>query len=146
MSGPNILLVDDSKFDRKMLRRALDRSEIEVGRVDEAEHAFDAVDRINETLYDAVFLDINMPGVTGFAFLRALRAAYPGTWPMVFMLSSSTHLGDVETAFAEHANGYFVKPENLTRLQAVVEAVLTTATGTPTRPGIAADRRKVTLQ
>lgn len=60
----------------------------------------EALQKIAEgTLPDLLFLDINMPGMDGWAFLEALGSlADVGQMPDIFMLTSSIDPADVELA------------------------------------------------
>ena len=65
------LLVDDEESARTRLRRLLTKHpEIEV--VGEARDGLEAVQQIEELHPDLLFLDIELPGLTGFEVLQAL--------------------------------------------------------------------------
>ena len=64
----NALLVDDERLARQELRRLLaDHADITI--VGEAVNADDAVTRLENSSIDLVFLDIQMPGGSGFDVL-----------------------------------------------------------------------------
>ena len=59
------ILIDDERLARNELRKLLqDYPEIEI--VDEAANVDEAVKKIKEHMPDLIFLDIQMPGKTGF--------------------------------------------------------------------------------
>lgn len=62
------LVVDDDPTIRTMFARAL----TEMGEVDQAEGGKQAIQRLSAYRYEAVLLDLHMPGVDGFAVLEAL--------------------------------------------------------------------------
>lgn len=62
------LVVDDDPTIRTMFARALS----EMGEVDQAEGGKQAIQRLSAYRYEAVLLDLHMPGVDGFAVLEAL--------------------------------------------------------------------------
>ncbi len=66
-----VLVVDDSPDDRHLLCRILEDASYEV---DIATGGAEAVDKIHETLPDAVVLDLMMPDIDGFAVLENLKA------------------------------------------------------------------------
>ena len=67
----NALLVDDERLARQELRRLL-QAHADVTIVGEAANADEAVARLSELLVDVVFLDIQMPGASGFDVLERL--------------------------------------------------------------------------
>jgi CheY-like chemotaxis protein len=57
------------------------------------------------------FLDLNMPRMSGFEFLRALRADEALRATVVFVLSTSNSEADRTRAYQENIAGYMVKAE-----------------------------------
>ena len=77
MSG-RILLVDDDAALLDALPKAL-RLRMNGLQIDTSETAFDALERIRETDYDAIVSDIKMPGMDGLALLHDIRELRPRT-------------------------------------------------------------------
>lgn len=72
---------------------------------------------------DLVLLDLNMPGLDGFAVLAEVkRDAALHTIPVV-VFSSSEHEDDVRTSYRLHANTYVVKTHNIDRLAEVLRSL-----------------------
>jgi len=66
-----VILIDDERLARNELKKLLaDFPELEV--IDEASNADEAVKKIKELEPDVIFLDIQMPGKTGFDMLKEL--------------------------------------------------------------------------
>ena len=66
------LLVDDERLARVEFKRLLEKfPEIEI--IGEASNGEEAIEKIEELNPDLVFLDIQMPGMTGFEVLEHLR-------------------------------------------------------------------------
>lgn len=79
----SVVIADDVAEIRRLLTRMLstdDRFEI----VGEAENGQEAIDRCRELLPDLLILDVNMPVMSGFEALPALRDALPGGLIVVF--------------------------------------------------------------
>ena len=66
------IIVDDERLARKELASLLENHpEIEI--LDEATNADEAVEKIDQQNPDVIFLDIQMPGKTGFELLESLE-------------------------------------------------------------------------
>jgi DNA-binding NtrC family response regulator len=86
MARDRILLVDDEPNILGSLRRAL---ELEEYRVDVAGDGDAALAKIADARYDAVVLDVAMPGKNGVEVLREIVAAQPGL-PVLMMSGNAT--------------------------------------------------------
>jgi two-component system chemotaxis response regulator CheY len=70
----NILLVDDSKAMRALVRQALQQTGMCDLRVEEAENGSDALAKLAQGLPDLILSDWSMPEMTGIELLRELRS------------------------------------------------------------------------
>ncbi|HEY6612931.1 MAG TPA: LytTR family DNA-binding domain-containing protein [Vicinamibacterales bacterium] len=126
----NALLVDDERLARLELRRLLaDHADITI--VGEAVNADDAVTRLEDSSIDLVFLDIQMPGGSGFDVLERLERV-----PLVVFTTAFDEYA--VRAFEVNAFDYLMKPVRPERLASVLDkarTALTTARDTrPERP------------
>jgi sigma-B regulation protein RsbU (phosphoserine phosphatase) len=111
-----ILLVDDEPPARLRLRQLL--SEVnDVAIVGEAADAFEARETIATTKPDVIFLDIEMPQLTGTALVQSLPEPRPF---IVFATAFDRYALD---AFALDATDYLVKPITRTRLHGTLARV-----------------------
>lgn len=120
-----VLIVDDDPDHLLIIRRALDEAGLPVA-VESVEDATMAQRLLVDGAVrpDLVLLDINMPGLSGFDLLRAIKAD-PGLRRMpVVMLTSSELLADVEQAYELGASGYISKPSKLPEVRAVLSHTL----------------------
>lgn len=69
---------------------------------------------------DLLFLDINMPGVTGFELLKFIRQRDEWKNLVVLMVSSESDETLVEEAVRLGADGYVFKPVNIEELQMAI--------------------------
>jgi two-component system, OmpR family, response regulator MprA len=121
-----ILVVDDEPDVRAALRRALemDRHTVEL-----AGDGAEALDSLARDRYDAVVLDLMMPGVGGLEVCRRLRAA--GDRTPVLMLTARDAVDDRVEGLDAGADDYVVKPfalrELLARLRALSRRIETPA-------------------
>ena len=70
-----VLIVDDSKAMRMIVKRTI--AQTDLGKVDsvEAENGAVALELATKQYFDLIFCDWNMPEMTGIEFLQALREA-----------------------------------------------------------------------
>jgi two-component system chemotaxis response regulator CheY len=103
-----ILVVDDSSLVRLYYRSTLEKAGFEV---EQAINGIEAMERALSQPFDLVIVDVNMPRMDGFSFLRALRcgAGEMATLPAL-MISTEAETRDVAAARAAGANFYLVKP------------------------------------
>ncbi|MCW2248247.1 two-component system LytT family response regulator [Azospirillum fermentarium] len=105
-----ILIVDDEPLARGELRRALD-GVADVAVVGEAANAVEAIGAINRLSPDVVFLDIQMPRISGLEMVGMLD---PGRMPRIVFLTA--HDDYAVRAFEENAFDYLLKPLDPVRL------------------------------
>jgi CheY-like chemotaxis protein len=69
----NILVVDDSRSSRLMIKNSLKDMEVIFGKVDEADNGENAVLKFKQGNYDLVLMDIHMPKMDGYQATQAIR-------------------------------------------------------------------------
>jgi two-component system OmpR family response regulator len=115
----HILLVEDELKMARALRRGLEQ---EGHAVDVSVDGDDALRRAVELDYDAIVLDVMLPGRDGFSVCRELRSR--GRWAPVLMLTARDAVEDRIRGLDAGADDYLVKPfafgELLARLRALV--------------------------
>jgi two-component system LytT family response regulator len=109
------MIVDDEALARGRLRKLL-AGETDLEIVAECSNGPEAITSIRDKRPDLVFLDVQMPEVSGFDVLRALP---PETWPAVIFVTA--HDQHAIAAFEVHALDYLLKPFTQARLMAAVE-------------------------
>ncbi len=114
-----VLVVEDHEPMAEILERGLQE---EGYAVDLAGTGEDGVWMASENEYDAVVLDVMLPGADGFEVCRRLREA--GRWWPVLMLTARDAVGDRVRGLDAGADDYLIKPfsfnELLARLRALV--------------------------
>ena len=83
-----------------------------------------------QTAPEVIFLDINMPIVSGWQFLERYRTLEISKGPTaIYMLTASADQSDINRAKRfTHVNDYLVKPLTVGRLQTIQAALGTTLT------------------
>lgn len=117
-----ILVVDDHPMVRAGLRELL-REERQGCEISEAGNSTEALQRLRESYWDLVILDINMPDRSGLELLKELRASYPQT--KVLVLSAYPEHLYALNAIKSGASGYLPKEcaprDLLTAVQTVLQ-------------------------
>ncbi|SNQ48643.1 Transcriptional regulatory protein TcrA [Frankia canadensis] len=114
-----VLVVEDEERTAALLRRGL----VEEGyAVDVARNGVDAVWSATEVDYDAIVLDLMLPGVDGFEVCRRLRAR--GRWAPVLMLTARVDVTDRIRGLDAGADDYLPKPFSFGELTARLRALV----------------------
>ena len=101
----HVLAVDDCPTMRELLRASLERLGYSVQAVDCGGAALNAAEH---TSFDAVILDVELPGMDGMAVGRALRN-HPGTASAIIAMHSSVDEATVRAGFTQY-DDFLPKP------------------------------------
>jgi len=101
-----ILIVDDAATVRMYHRNILEPAGYAV---DEAVNGIEALEKALLSPYDLYLVDINMPKLDGYAFLRELRSNDILQAPAI-MISTEAEESDQLKAYQSGANLYIIKP------------------------------------
>lgn len=101
------LIIDDERLARAELRNLLKNEDLEI--IGEATNGEEAIEKIEELQPDLIFLDIQMPGKTGFEVLENIDKA-----PNVIFTTAYDEFAI--KAFQVNALDYLLKPIDPTRL------------------------------
>jgi two-component system chemotaxis response regulator CheY len=103
-----VLIIDDSSLVRLYYRSALEKAGFEV---EQAINGIEAMERALSQPFDLVIVDVNMPRMDGFTFVRALRRVATDVASLpALMISTEAEMQDIAAARAAGANFYLVKP------------------------------------
>jgi len=117
--APDLLIVDDSDFQRTMVRKALE-SDFEV--VGEAANGREAVAQFDDLAPDAVTMDIMMPEMDGVAATAEIKSRDDP--PAVVMVTSVDQQSKMKQAVEAGADGYVTKPFEPEDVQSELASVL----------------------
>lgn len=105
-----VLIVDDNANDRKLLRYTLEREGCDA--VVEGRDGLEGLELAKAHLPDLIISDAMMPGMDGFAFLRAVKTDPElKAIPFVFHSSVYTAARDEELALSLGAEAFIAKPK-----------------------------------
>jgi len=128
---PKILVVDDEPAVVQALSRAFT---LERYAVDVAHDGSEALESLAGDRFDAIVLDVTMPGISGLEVCRRLRAS--GDRSPVLMLTARDAIDDRVAGLDAGADDYLVKPFALRELMARVRALLRRRGPDDQQPGI----------
>ena len=127
----NIMLIDDSKIDLFVSQKIIEKvnSDCKIKTFSGAKLAIEFLKKIKggncEKMFvpNAVFLDINMPEMDGFQFLKEYNQLHNFNKKdiKIYMLSSSTNSRDLEKAAnSKYCTGFISKPLTVSSLDKII--------------------------
>ena len=119
-----VLMVEDSRLSLEVYSQRLERRGYIVATAASAE---EARGRLDEAQPDIVLLDVFMPKVSGFEFLRELRSAPRTSTTPVILISALSDTKHIVEGLELGANDYVTKPIVMPILTARMEALLRSA-------------------
>lgn len=127
-----MLIVDDEEATRLLLARILSRDlKVDATLAGTCEQALRLAGNF---AYDAILLDLLMPGIGGLEVLKAIRASSPNMATPVIIVSVLSDQPTHKRCLAAGANAYLVKPVERNALAATVKAQIA-ARRKPRAPG-----------
>lgn len=112
-----VIIVDDEAPSRKLIKEFLEPHK-DLIIIQECNNGVDAVSAINTFKPDLVFLDIQMPGLTGFEVLQRINE-------MPQIIFSTAYDKYACKAFEVHAIDYLLKPFKQERFDEAIEKIIT---------------------
>ena len=125
-TGSVILLVEDNRDIAEMVAEFLERKGYAV------DHAGDGVTGLHLAVtnpYDAIVLDLMLPGLDGLALCRKLREEAKRDTPLL-MLTARDTVDDKVLGLEAGADDYLVKPFDIRELEARIRTLLRRQRGT----------------
>lgn len=125
MSMTKVLLADDDQDDRELFSEALASLDgnIDYEGVEDGQEALDTL-QTKATLPNIIFLDINMPVMSGWDVLKQLKGSeLYGDIPVI-VYSTSSGPREKKTAFDLGALCFVTKPDDIKLIRGMLEIVL----------------------
>lgn len=121
MSGSirRVLVVDDSRLQRRILVASLKKWGFEVA---EAESGEQAMEMYQQELPDLILSDWMMPGMTGIEFCRAFRESSGDGYSYFILLTSKSEKNEVAEGLDAGADDFLTKPVSSDELRARISA------------------------
>jgi len=115
LKNPRVLIADDVLEIRELLSVFLECSDCEI--IGEVVDGNAALKSINELDPDMVFLDINMPGISGLDILDIIKENQT-IFPVI--ISGDNDINTIKTAMAKGAKGFISKPFSENKVEQLV--------------------------
>ena len=132
MEKIRIAIADDDAGMRMMVRKLIERAD-DYALVGEAENGEELLDLFEKTRPEVVFMDVEMPGMTGVECARLIQDKNPKTI-MVFVTAHEEYMAD---AFEVYAFDYLLKPFRMERAMHTLDLIrqrLRESAGAPGAP------------
>ena len=123
-----ILIADDEAHVVELVRVTLEDDRV---RVIEASDGAGALASASAFAPELIFLDVNLPDLSGLEVCRQLRSDPRVAGARIVMLTAAAQQDDVARGFAAGANHYLTKPFSPVRLLSLVEGLLPHAAWLP---------------
>ncbi len=117
-TGKNLLVVEDNEINMEIIKAILERTHAHVTCAWDAEEAIDIISESREGHFDLILMDIQMPGMDGYAATRTIRCMDrkdTATMPIIAM-TANAFAQDVEKAFNSGMNAHIAKPIDIDEL------------------------------
>jgi two-component system, OmpR family, response regulator len=124
-----VLIVEDEAKMAGLLRRGLEREGFAVDAIANGEEAVWKAEAVG---YDAILLDLMLPGIDGLEVCRRLREA--GVWSPILILTARDAIRDRVAGLDRGADDYLTKPFSFAELLARLRALI--RRGQSERPSI----------
>lgn len=121
-----IALADDDEDDRFFFQSAIDEMEFnsKLSLFKNGRELMDYLNQLDVVKPHILFLDLNMPGLSGFDCLKLIRNNPNLRDLSVAIYSTSNSEKDIEETLSEGANIYIHKPNEFERLKQIIKHVL----------------------
>ncbi|HEU5176354.1 MAG TPA: response regulator [Burkholderiales bacterium] len=126
-----VLVIDDEESTRLLLARMLSQSlnaEVQLAGTCEQALRYAA-----SHVYDAILLDLLMPGIGGFGVLYEIRHNSPNAATPVILVTQVAEKDTLDRCLAAGANAYHIKPVERGELMAIVRDQLAARTRSKTK-------------
>jgi DNA-binding NtrC family response regulator len=115
MAEAKVLIVDDEQEYLDILSERMEGRDFEV---DKAQNGLEALDKLNRGTYDAIVLDMMMPGMDGLETLQRIREKHPGM--QVILLTGHATVQKGVDAIKLGALDFLEKPAEIETLTAKI--------------------------
>ena len=117
-----VLIADDEAIERNALKMMLENSIPEIKVTGEAENGVQLLQLLRKNDYDIVFVDIEMPGISGIEAVEMAGEELKGT--QVIMFTAYSDFEYVQASLRNHVFDYLLKPTKRDKLLTTVHGCI----------------------
>ena len=121
-TSKKVLIVDDYKTMLRIVRNLL--SQIGFKNVDEASDGQMALQMFNQNDYGLIISDWNMEPMSGYEFLKSVRAGAKNSGVPFIMVTAESKTENVVKAKQAGVSNYIIKPFNAETLKGKIESIM----------------------
>ena len=115
-----ILIVEDNPVNRLLAVKILDQ----IGfTADVAVDGSEAVEFVNKSSYDLIFMDLQMPVMDGYEAMRKIRSNAAISQPRIIVISANVQPQDVSNSYNAGADGFLPKPIDRKALVDIINTI-----------------------
>ncbi|HSS98445.1 MAG TPA: response regulator [Terriglobales bacterium] len=120
MATLKVLVVEDDPASLELLSELLQHLDVEVQTLASGQEAPDLIRRES---FDAIFLDLNLPVMTGFDLARLIRESVPNQHTPIVIVTGQDEQDTMYLSFSVGATYFLQKPINKQRVAALLGAI-----------------------
>ena len=124
MSGPRILIVEDSTMVRITVKRTLLKVDFQVDEAKDGQIGLDMAIASADNPYDLILTDLNMPNMDGLTMIQNIRAIPACAATPIVMLTTESGEGKKSIGHESGVSAWLVKPFEPDALIEVVGGML----------------------
>ncbi|BBE31229.1 hypothetical protein OSSY52_13700 [Tepiditoga spiralis] len=113
----NLLIIDDEEDIRTVLKEYINE-EFENINVELSKNADEAFYLFENTNFHIVFLDIVMPGMDSFEFLKKIKSQ--NSFTQIIIITGNSDLNKIINAFENGADDYLTKPFDINTINEII--------------------------
>ena len=124
-AGKKVLLVEDNELNREIATAILEEAGLIVETVDDGTDAVERMGAVDESKYDVILMDIQMPKMDGYTAtreIRTLRNNKKANIPIIAMTANAFE-EDKKKAFEAGMNAHIAKPINIDTIMNVLDQI-----------------------
>ena len=113
----NLLIIDDEEDIRTVLKEYINE-EFKNINVELSKNANEALSLFKTTNFHIVFLDIVMPGMDAFEFLKSIKSQ--NSFTQIIVITGNSDLTKIINAFENGADDYLTKPFDINTINDII--------------------------
>ncbi|MEN6385217.1 MAG: response regulator, partial [Phycisphaerales bacterium] len=121
-----ILIVDDSSLTRKIVRRVIEMTQMDVSEFLDASNGEEALNILKQTNVDLVLSDLNMPNMSGVEMVHHMKQKGDTKAIPVVIISTESKTARIRELLAEGVKDYLHKPFTPEEFKSLIQTVCST--------------------